>query len=77
MVFDGEVGTGYQGDIALDDISVNSGTCASQTTTLSTQKPMTTVSYRKLHHKITHFNIQHFEKEQADYIKLGDHSNCP
>ena len=30
LVFEGVVGNGYQGDVAIDDISVKSGACNSQ-----------------------------------------------
>ncbi|XP_033751986.1 MAM and LDL-receptor class A domain-containing protein 1-like [Pecten maximus] len=45
VTFDGEVGTGYQGDMALDDIVLNQGRCSDQTTTVPTTAVISTVTY--------------------------------
>lgn len=47
MTFDGEVGGGYAGDIAIDDIQVHTGFC-NQTVATTTMMPGTTVTYGKI-----------------------------
>ncbi|KAJ8299824.1 hypothetical protein KUTeg_023884 [Tegillarca granosa] len=46
VTFDGEIGSGYLGDIAIDDVALHQGFCNNFTTIApSTVTPMTTVSY--------------------------------
>jgi len=46
VTFDGEVGNGYSGDIAIDDIKLTQGICPNPYAT-TTLMPVTTVTFRK------------------------------
>ncbi|KAH3887705.1 hypothetical protein DPMN_011724 [Dreissena polymorpha] len=49
LVFEGKRGTSFNGDIALDDISVASGSCATQAVSTTTISPPLTTACKELY----------------------------